>query len=314
MASSGRLSVLVRAGAAVAATALLTLASVAPSSASTELNGLWGPFTRCPVDDPAMLAADGATDVAICISSGSASGSIKLGSSQVPTGRTDLQAGVITHSNGTSTVVSPAGGALIADPAQLPGGLLGLMCPSDIPLVSDICRQLTDNTLNRVTAKVQSVNTPTDFKLLSGVVQGKPILAVPVRIKLENPFLGDRCYIGSASAPIVLRPQNLTTPAVSTERFDPDGTANAAGVLGRLNAVGADQGDTAYAVPGANGCGLLGALDFAVNLKSALPSAAGNNNVVLADASTHVAMFQNPASAVPDEGALLSQYWHAGVR
>ncbi|MEU8482879.1 hypothetical protein [Streptomyces sp. NPDC048641] len=298
----------------LAVTALATLAAVAPSSAATELGGAWAPFTRCPVDNPAMLAADGQTDVAICIASSSASGSIKLGNSQVPTGRTDLQAGVVTHPGGTSTVVSPPGGALVADPAELPGGLLGLMCPSDIPLVSDICRQLTGNALNRVTATVESVNTPTDFQLLNGVQQGKPIITLPVRIKLDNPFLGDSCYIGSASDPIVLRPQNVTAPAVSQSRFDPDGTADPTGVLGRINAGDADQGDATYTVPGANGCGLLGVLDFAVNLKSGIPAASGKNNVVLKSASTHVAVFTDPKSVAPNEGALLSQYWHAAVK
>ncbi|MFC9533753.1 hypothetical protein [Streptomyces sp. NPDC056975] len=298
----------------LAVTALATLAAVAPSSAATELGGAWAPFTRCPVDNPAMLAADGQTDVAICIASSSASGSIKLGNSQVPTGRTDLQAGVVTHPGGTSTVVSPTGGALVADPAELPGGLLGLMCPNDVPVVGDICKQLTDNTLNRVTATVESVNTPTDFQLLAGVLQGKPIIALPVRIKLENPFLGDKCYIGSAADPIVLRPQNTTAPVVKTQRFDADGTLNPTGVMGQISALGANQGDATYAVPGANGCGLLGALDFAVNLKTGLPSASGNNNVVLSNTSTYVAAFANPASAVPDEGALLSQNWHAGLK
>ncbi|NEB74920.1 hypothetical protein G3I40_06685 [Streptomyces sp. SID14478] len=304
-----------RASVLLATTALVTLASVAPSSAATELNGSWAPFTRCPVDDPAMLAADGRADIAICIASSSVSGSIKLGNTQVPTGRTDLQAGVLTHADGTTTVVSPAGGALVADPAQLPGGLLGLMCPGDnIPVISDLCAKITSADLNRVDATIESVNTPSEFQLLAGVVQGKPIIALPVRIKLDNPLLGSKCYIGSAADPIVLRPQNTTAPAVKTQRFDPDGTANTAGVMGQISALGATQGDATYTAPGANGCGLFGALDWAVNLKTGLPAGSGTNNVVLNNTSTYVAAFSSPSSAVPNEGALLSQYWHAGVK
>ncbi|MFM9373648.1 hypothetical protein [Streptomyces sp. Da 82-17] len=320
------------AAAAAASTALALLAAAPPATATTpagsagatgaaseaaedvQLNGEWGPFTRCPVDDPAMLAADGATDTALCIASRSASGSIKIGNQTVPTGATDLQAGVVTHPGATSTVVPPAGGALVADPAQLPGGLLGLMCPSDIPLVSDICRQLTDGRLNRVTATVESVGRPTDFNLLAGVVAGRPILTVPVRIKLDNPFLGDRCYIGSASEPILLRPQNATAPTVRTARFAGDGTADPAGPLNRLSASGADQQDTTYAVPGASGCGLLGTLDWAVNLKTGLPAAAGANAVRLDSASTSVAAFAAPGSVAPEQGRLLSRYWHSAVR
>ncbi|WP_372347389.1 hypothetical protein [Streptomyces sp. KL116D] len=298
-----------------AATALVTLASVTPSSAATELNGNWAPFTRCPVDAPAMLAADGKVDTAICISSSSSSGSIKLGNTTVPTGGTDLQAGVITHNNGTSTVVSPAGGALIADTAQLPGGLLGLMCPDeDIPVISDLCEKITSAELNRVDATVESVNTPTEFQLLAGVMQGKPIIALPVRIKLENPLLGGKCYIGSAKDPIVLRPQNTSAPTVKTQRFDPSGTPSTAGVMSQLSALGATQGDATYTAPGANGCGLLGALDWAVNLKTGLPAGSGTNNVVLNNTSTYVAAFASPSSVVPNEGVMLSQNWHAGVK
>ncbi|GAA2311771.1 hypothetical protein OKJ48_05785 [Streptomyces kunmingensis] len=304
-----------RVAAVAAATALATMAAVAPASAAgVELNGSWAPFNRCPVDSPTMLTADGVADTAICISSSSASGSIKLGSSQVPTGRTDLQAGVITHADGTSTVVSPPEGALVAAPATLPGGLLGLMCPNNTPVVGAICKQLADAKLNKVVATVESVNTPTDFQLLAGVMEGQPILSLPVRIKLDNPFLGDKCYIGSAKDPVVLRPQNATAPDVSVDAFDPDGTENPDGVLNRIVAVNANQGDSTYSVPGANGCGFLGALNFAVNLKSALPSASGKNNVVLNSASTHVAMFADPTTAAPNEGALLSQHWHAGVK
>ncbi|MDI3386254.1 hypothetical protein QIS99_08500 [Streptomyces sp. B-S-A8] len=310
----------VRASAVAAASALALLGAAQPAAAQpaaaddVQLNGVWAPFTRCPVDDPVMLAADGVTDTALCISSRSASGSITIGSRTVPTGATDLQAGVVTHPGGRSTVVPPPGGALVADPAQLPGGLLGLMCPSDIPLVSDICARLTDSRLNRVTATVESVGRPTDFNLLAGVMEGRPILTLPVRIKLDNPFLGENCYLGSASEPIVLRPQNTAVPAVRTDRFAGDGTPDPAGPLNRLSASGADQQDTTYAVPGAAGCGLLGSLDWAVNLKTGLPAAAGTNAVRMTGASTSVAAFTSPGSAAPEQGKRLSEYWHSAVR
>lgn len=305
-----------RAGTAAAVTALALVAAAQPVAAADDvtLNGEWEPFTRCAVDAPAMLAADGRTDTALCIASKSASGTIRIGSQTVPIGATDLQAGVVTHAGGTSTVVPPSGGALLADPAQLPGGLLGLMCPSDIPLVGDICAQLTDNDLNRVTAVVESVGTPTDFTLLAGVSQGQPILSLPVRIRLENPFLGDHCYIGSASAPIVLRPQNATVPGVRTSRFAGDGTADPAGPLNRLSATGAVQRDVAFAVPGASGCGPFGALDWAVNLKSGLPAVSGVNAIELTDPVIDVAAFASPSSAAPDQGKLFAAHWHSAVK
>ncbi|WP_405718849.1 hypothetical protein [Streptomyces sp. NBC_00046] len=292
--------------------------STSPASAASaqEMNGNWAPFTRCPVDDPAMLAADGKTDIAICVASHSESGSIKLGNTEATTGANDLQFGVVRNATtGVSKIVAPEGGAIVGAPTEIPGGLLGLMCPSGIPVISDICRQLTDNSLNRVVATVQSAGTPTNFDLSAGMQAGKPIVDIPIRIHLENPFLGSKCYIGTASSPVVLRPQNLTKPALASQRFDATGTPNTAGVLNRVALTGNDQGDAAFAVPGVSGCGplTLGELNWAVNLKTALPSASGNNNLVLNDAATYTAGLTSPGSAVPDAGRLLSENWHAGV-
>ncbi|MFF3957893.1 hypothetical protein ACFYY1_32485 [Streptomyces sp. NPDC001890] len=292
--------------------------STSPASAASaqEMNGNWAPFTRCPVDDPAMLAADGKTDIAICVASHSESGSIKLGNTVATTGANDLQFGVVRNATtGVSKIVAPDGGSIVGAPTEIPGGLLGLMCPSGIPVVSDICKQLTDNNLNRVVATVQSAGTPTNFDLSAGMTSGKPIVDIPVRIHLENPFLGSKCYIGTTSSPIVLRPQNLTKPALASQRFDANGTPNTAGVLNRVALTGNDQGDAAFAVPGVSGCGplTLGELNWAVNLKTALPSASGNNNLVLNDAATYTAGLTSPGAAVPNAGRLLSENWHAGV-
>ncbi|WP_299534720.1 hypothetical protein [uncultured Streptomyces sp.] len=294
-------------------TALGAFASVGSATAATNLNGNWAPFNRCPVDAPAMLAADGGTDTAVCVSSISGSGTIKLGNTTVPFGKSDLQVGVVTHPNNQSTVVSPAGGALIAASANIPGGLLGLMCPSSVPVVTAVCNTLTDVSLNKVTATIESVNSPSDFKLLAGLGTTTPIIQLPVRIHLDNPLLGDKCYIGSSSNPILLRPQNKTLPAVSSNQFNGDGSDNPEGVLGRISLIGATQHDTTFAVPGATGCG-LGLLNWAVNLKTALPAASGTNFVQLNNAQTHVATIQDPGAAAPNAGKLLSEYWHSAVK
>ncbi|MER6102797.1 hypothetical protein ABT115_10840 [Streptomyces sp. NPDC001832] len=303
----------VRVGVLAAFTAFVAVLSTGTATAVTQLNGHWAPFNRCPVDAPAMLAADGVTNIATCISSHSAGGSIKLGNTQVSTGNTDLQLGVVQHSDGTSSLVAPAEGALIADPADLPGGLLGLMCPSSIPVVSGICEQITNSTLNKVTATIEPAGDPRDFNMAASFSTDVPILAIPVRIHLRNPFLGDTCYIGSTSNPIVLRPRNITAPSLSLQQFDGNGTPSDSGEMGRYTFDGADQGDSSYAVPGAGGCG-AGLLDWAVNLKTGLPSASGKNNVVLSQASTYFASPYDPAGLAPNEGQALSQYWHSATR
>ncbi|MFJ7768360.1 hypothetical protein ACIQ1J_08095 [Streptomyces sp. NPDC097107] len=298
-------------------TALGAFASMgtATAAAAAVPNGEWAPFTRCPVDAPAMLAADGLARTPQCVVSTSPSGSIKLGKTTVTTGRTNLQIGVVQNSDGTSTVVAPAGGALIADSATVPGGLLGLMCPSNIPAITAICEKLSNSTLNKITATVESVGAPYDFDQTAGILTDQPIVALPVRIHLENPFLGSKCYIGSAAKPIVLRPENRQFPDFGMSFFRGDGTVAEDGEMSRINLTGATQNDSSFAVPGAGGCGLglFGLIDAAVNAKTGLPSAAGNNSLTLNNAQTHLAGLNAPGTVAPDAGKHLSRNWHSAV-
>ncbi|MET9257616.1 hypothetical protein [Streptomyces sp. NPDC003717] len=298
-------------------TALGAFASVGTATAAgAQLNGEWAPFTRCPVDAPDMLAADGVARTPQCVVSSSPSGSIKLGNTTVVTGKTNLQMGIVQNSDGTAKVIAPADGALVADPATVPGGLLGLMCPSNVPAISAICRAITDSSLNKITATVQSVGAPYDFNQSAGAVTDVQIVAIPVRIHLENPFLGSNCYIGTKSNPITLRPKNLDYPEFGLSFFNGDGTVADDGELSRLALTGAPQGDATFAVPGASGCGLglLGLVDAAVNLKTGLPSAAGKNSLTLNNASTYLAGLTAPGTAAPDAGKVLARDWHSAVR
>ncbi|MEU9857164.1 hypothetical protein [Streptomyces sp. NPDC047974] len=299
-----------------ALTALGAFASMGTATAAAPvLNGGWAPSTRCPVDATAMVATDGLDTSPQCVVSYSLSGSIKLGNTTVPTGRTNLQIGVVQNADGTNSVVAPAGGALIADSATVPGGLMGLMCPSDIPFVTDICRKLTDADLNRITATMESVGTPSEFDQIAGVLTDQPIVTIPVRIRLQNPFLGDNCYIGSKSNPILLRPKNLTAPGFGVTRFDGDGTANEEGEMSRLDLLGATQYDDGFAVPGASGCGLgwFGIIDAAVNLKTGLPAGAGKNKLLLNDTQTYLTGLFAPGVLAPDAGKVFSRNWHSAV-
>jgi hypothetical protein len=297
---------------------LLTAAAVlvpAPVASAVTLNGHWAPFTRCPVDDPAMLATNGTVTIARCLAADSPSGSIKLGNTTALTGRSDLQFGLVEdRSTTTFTIIAPPDGAIVAAPAQVPGGLLGLMCPSDIPGVSAVCQQATDNDLNNVTAVVRPAGRPTEFDLGAGLITGRPILRLPVKIQLQNPLLGSTCFIGSDADPVVLRPQNLTgATSGAIEAFAGDGTVNSSGPLFRIAQHGMTQGDNSFAVPGASGCGVLGLLSPAINLKTGLPSPAGNNSLVLNDASSFLAGFNNPADGAPNEGEQLAGFWHSAM-
>jgi hypothetical protein len=300
---------------AVSAVAVFIPASGA-SAATPTLAGDWAPFNRCPVTDPAMLAATGTTTTAFCVVSDSPSGTIKIGNVTATTGDTNLQVGVIENaSTGTFSVVAPPAGAVVEAPVQIPGGLLGLICPSSVPVVTAVCNEITNSQLNTVTAVVQSAGTPSNFSLTAGLSSGKPILTVPVKIQLVNPLLGSDCYLGSNSDPILLQPENTTTPAIQIEEFDGNGTPDATnGVMTAIFSTGGTQGDDTAAIPGASGCGLLGVLDPAVDLKDGLPSASGNNSVVLNDASAYLAGLENPESVAPNDGQDLANFWQSAVQ
>jgi hypothetical protein len=288
----------------------VVLVPAAGASAQT-LNGIWGPFTRCPVDSPTMLAVDGMTQAPTCIAANSPNGSIKLGNSTQTTGNTNLQLGAaIDSATNNFNLVSPAGGALVADPVNVEGGLLGLMCPSDIPLVSAICDGLVGSPLNAVTATVEPAGEPSNFSRSAALGLGQPIVTLPVKVHLENPILGPNCFIGANNDPIVLRPENTTQPMLSSAFGQLDGTPTTSSPrLVRITGL-STQGDDSFAVPAARGCGLLGVLDVAVNAQQGLPSPSGNNNLVLNNASSAVI---GRTAQQPITGQEFRDGWHSAV-
>jgi hypothetical protein len=308
--------------AGAAALAVLAPVGVAPASAAAAvtLRGGWAAFTRCPVDNPAMLAAtgsapDGSGSSALCVAANSPSGSIKLGNTTATTGDTNLQAGLAGSFSAGFSLVSPAGGAIVSAPVNVPGGLLGLICPSSIPVISAICQEIVNSPLNKVTAVVQPAGLPSHFNLGAGLAKGEPILTLPVKVQLQNSILGSGCYIGSNSDPIVLKPENLVTPTLATQRFDPNGTPDPSkGVLEDVIATG-KQGDSSFSVPGATGCGglLSAVIDPVLNAKEGLPSSAGHNSLVLNHAMTSIATYVDSSSVYPNEGKDLSADWHSAV-
>jgi hypothetical protein len=259
--------------------------------------GAWAPFNRCPVDDPAMLAADGINAITLCLGSNSTHGSIKIGNLPVTTtGNTNLQAGLVLDENTFEfAVIPPPGGALLADPVQVTGTPVGT-----------------------VTAVTQSAGTPSDFNLFAGIVTGEPIITLPIKIQLQNPVLGPSCFIGSDQDPIVLHPENTDlSNAISVggfSPFDPNGVPNLAGPDLTLMITGAVQGDDTFAVPGASGCGPNGdgSLDPVVNAVVGLPSPSGDNHLVLQDAASGIAFPGSLLGGAIRNGQQFAADWHVG--
>jgi hypothetical protein len=202
-----------------------------------------------------------------------------------------LQGGLKTNKElfGNLTFYGAEDGNTLTKAAQpVPGGLLGVTAPTWWP---SVLRELFNETINHgftgVTATLELAGPPSSIHLSvkNTVLEEGTALAMPVKVKLDNPFLGSSCYIGSNSNPIQL---NLTTGTTSP----PPPNTPIKGSPGLLE--GADGGDfialkdnklvdNSFSAPGANGCGGLFAflVDPFVNSIVGVPSAAGHNTVIL---------------------------------
>ncbi|WP_430332864.1 hypothetical protein [Rhodococcus sp. ACT016] len=134
-----------------------------------------------------------------------------------------------------------------SNPITVPGGALGI----DTPL-----------NLTQIQSTVEAVGTPFVDVMDAAV-------SMPVRLKLENALLGNNCYLGSESNPITL---NLKTTGNPPSQPIGGGTPGAV-----FPAV--PHTDTTFAVPAATGCGPLGSLNWAVNLRASTPSPSGHNSL-----------------------------------
>jgi hypothetical protein len=193
---------------------------------------------------------------------------------------------VFNESTSVFSAIPPSGGSIVADPVQL------------------------STPVGQVTAVTQSAGTPSNFNLFAGIETGAPIITVPIKIHLENPTLGDSCYIGTDQNPINLNPENTDFSHAKGVgvifTFDAaGGVPDVTGADGALEIVGAVQGDDTFAVPGATGCGPNGSLDGAVDAVAGVPSPSGSNHLVLDDASSSLGLPEHFQS-----GQAYANDWH----
>jgi hypothetical protein len=102
--------------------------------------------------------------------------------------------------------------------------------------------------------------------------------AFPVKVKLSNPFLGNNCYVGSDTSPIVVE----FTTGKSGELTGKSGSKLKEDRNGFIVTVDTDTlVNNTFASPGVEGCGVEGGADRAINAALNLPSPAGHNVAVL---------------------------------
>jgi hypothetical protein len=267
--------------AAVASLAVLALAS---SALATKPSGEWAQFGDCPLSNP---------NVSICVFAQTTSGEFKIGSTAVPlTKTTTLQGGleVIEEGNKEVFVNAADGNTLSKTPQTVPGGLLKIVAPSFFgePL-SKIFNEFINKGLTGVTATTELVGA---VKLDINSILGKSGtgLSLPVRVHLENSFLGSKCFIGSSAHPVTVDFTTGTTspPPPNTPITGATGEFGSKGGGSILTLTNNSLVNNSFAAPEAEGCGsqilfglFTGIIDAAVDSQLGLPSAAGHNTAIL---------------------------------
>ena len=92
-----------------------------------------------------------------------------------------------------------------------PVGCLGIVPPESSPLlVKLLSKFFFENNITGVKATLELAKPASEIEISEFNLEVEEGLALklPVKVRLENPFLGSSCYVGSSSAPIIW---NLTT-------------------------------------------------------------------------------------------------------
>jgi hypothetical protein len=240
-----------------AGTTLASLAILAPAADAATPAAPYEDFAGCP--SPAESEA-----VAQCFKYTFDGGSLKLGGVEIPVTNPIVLRGGAESITGNFIGNSEAG--IVPVQQKVAGGLGGLIGTSAL-------KESYAPSLLKVAATVELAGTPSSLSVLP--------IALPIKVHLENPLLGNKCYIGSNSNPIVL---NLTTGTTSPPAPNGPITGQPAGELepdpsreGVKVAEGGVFVDNAFAVP-TSSCFPLSIL---INPANHLPSAAGKNSAVL---------------------------------
>jgi hypothetical protein len=253
-------------------------------SASAKLTGEFTKFAQCPYTN---------LEVKKCVYSPTEGGEVVLGTKKVPiVNPAVLQGGFgkPDPETGFSKFFGASNGVTLSKAAQpVPGGLAGLVPPeSSPPLVKAATAFFFENGLTGVNSTLELARPASEIQISENRL-GEEIgvaMRLPVKVHLENPFLGSNCYVGSSSSPIWWELTSGTTsppgPNEPIQGYSGELELFEEGSVLRLsNAVLVDN---AWAAPGAEGCGgaLLEALvDPVIDAASGLPATAGHNTAIL---------------------------------
>jgi hypothetical protein len=268
---------------AVAVMAPLTALGAASPALAVEHHptGIFAPFKDCP------LANESIND---CIFAQTKSGEFKVGKKTVPIVNTiTLQGGFIDEESGELKFVAAENGETLSKTAQpVPGGLLGILAPSFLPkFLQELFNEFINKGITGVTATTELAAPASSIHLSTENLLAETgiALSLPVKVKLSNPFLGESCYIGSNSHPVVIE---FTTGATSPPPPNKSihgkaGTFEQEDDFALIRLKNNSLVNNSFAAPGVEGCGGIFSflIDPAVNAELGTPAAAGNNTAIL---------------------------------
>jgi hypothetical protein len=244
---------------ALFAVAVATLGSAA--SASAELLGEFTRFQQCPWTN---------TEVKQCLYVLSKGGTVTLGKKKVPIEKQIvLQGGFGEPVSGISPFFAATDGVTLTKASQnVPGGLAGLVPEAKSPpLVKSLTKFYFENALTGVNATLELAEPASNISIGKlNLLDGEGVaLKLPLKLHLENPFLGKACYVGSSGAPMVWE---LTTGVTAPEKPNAPitGAAGVSKFLEKKQILELSENelvDNKWSAPFANGCG--GGLSFLVD-------------------------------------------------
>jgi hypothetical protein len=249
-------------------------------SASATLTGEFTKFQNCPWTNP---------EVRRCAYAVTTGGEVVLGNKAVPiVNPVTLQGGYGKAVEEFAPFFAPTKGPTLEPVGQpVPGGLLGLVPPEGSPpLVKALVELAAKNGLTGVNSTLELARPASEILISENHLAEEVgvALKLPVKVHLENPFLGSSCYIGSSTSPIIWELQiNKTSPPPPNEPIEGDGGVTNFYEEGQIVEIAdAVLVDNAWSAPAPTGCG--GALAVLVDpiISAQLGSTeAGHNTAIL---------------------------------
>ncbi len=257
---------------------LATLGLASPALATEHHpTGEFAPFKYCPLSNSA---------VAECVLAETSAGEFTVGNRTVPIKSTiTLQGG---QAETGEFVGAENAETLSKTPQYVPGGLFNIVAPKYLNKEQkERFEEFINKGITGVTETTELAGPASDIGLDSEnlIFEEGTALALPVKIKLSNAFLGSSCYIGSESKPIVIDFTTGTTAppppnepikgAAGTFEHNPEFTL--------ITLRGGRLVNNSYGAPAAEGCGgaFSSIVDPAVDSELGLPSEPGHNTAIL---------------------------------